>query len=276
MMGCFRLILFIVINVSLLSCNSNSVSKIMKSNDVEYKLRMAEQFYANKKYSKAQLLFEELFQVFRSDPRFEDLYYKYAYCAFHMKDYMNAENLFKGFLEVFPKSANASEADFMHAFCFYKQSPKVELEQTNTQKTIGFMQSHINNFPESARLVEAQTIIQKCYEKLEQKEFKSSELYYNIGSYKAAAISFSNLLNHYPDSKRGDEYKLMIIKSYFQYALMSIEVKQKERFEKVVEEYYDFLDRYPESIYIKEAQKYFHLSQNNLKIKTNEPIDKKS
>ncbi len=30
--------------------------------------------------------------------------------------------------------------DYMRAFTFYKQSPKVDLDQTNTTKTIGFMQ----------------------------------------------------------------------------------------------------------------------------------------
>ncbi len=31
------------------------------------------------------------------------IYYKFAYCAYYLKDYANAENLFKGFVEVFPQ-----------------------------------------------------------------------------------------------------------------------------------------------------------------------------
>ena len=52
--------------------------------------------------------------------------------------------LFKGFLEVFPNSSKAEEIAYMHAYCFYMQSPKVELEQTNTAKAIGMMQTFIN------------------------------------------------------------------------------------------------------------------------------------
>ncbi len=274
----FRIKLLIAFSVVLIlaGCNRKTVTRILKSKDVEYKLGMAEQYYANKKYSKAQVLYEDLFPLLRNDPRFEDLYFKYANCAFFQEDYLNAENLFKGFLEAFAKSPKATEVDFMRAYSFFKQSPKVDLDQSTTQKTIGFMQAHLNNYPESPKQEEARKIIEQCYEKLELKEYKSAELYYNVGSYRAAAITFTNLLNHYPESIKADEYKLMIIKSYFQYAGMSIEEKQKERYEKVVEEYYDFVDRFPESKRLKDAEKYFKLSKNNLNTITNEQTDKKS
>jgi outer membrane protein assembly factor BamD len=266
----------IVIIGFLAACSKKSVTKIIKSKDVEYKLGMAERYYANKKYSKAQILYEDLFPLLRNDPRFEDLYYKYAYCAFYQKDYMNAENLFKGFIDTYPKSQRTAEADYMHAFCFFKQSPKIELDQTATEKTIGLMQAHMNNYPETVKMDDAKKIIQECFDKLELKEYKSAELYYNIGTYRAAAISFTNLLNNYPESKKADEYKFMIIKSYYLYAGLSIESKRKERYEKVIEEYYDFNDRFPESNLLKEAEKYFNLSKNNLKAINNEQTDKKS
>ena len=276
-MNCRTRLLFIFIALFVLAgCSRNTVTKILKSKDVEYKLGMAEQYYANKKYNKAQILYEDLFPLLRNDPRFEDLYYKYAYCAFYQEDYMNAENLFKGFIDAFPKSQRTSEADYMRAFCFFKQSPRVELDQSTTEKAIGLMQAHLNNYPESSKAEEAKKIIEECYEKLEIKDYKSAELYYNVGSYRAAAITFTTLLNRYPESKKADEYKLMIIKSYFQYAGMSVEEKQKERFEKVVEEYYDFVDRFPESKFLKDAEKYFNLSKNNIKSITNEQTDKKS
>jgi outer membrane protein assembly factor BamD len=271
-----RFLIVVLVFGALTGCNKKTITTILKSKDVEYKLGMAEQYYANKKYSKAQILYEDLFPLLRNDPRFEDLYYKYAYCGFYQKDYLSAENLFKGFLEVFPKSQRAAEVDYMKAFCYYKQSPRVELDQTPTQKAIGSMQAHLNNYPESPKAAEARKIIDECFAKLELKEQKSAELYYNVGSYRAAAITFTTLLNNYPESKRADEYKLMIIKSYYEYAGMSVEEKQKERFTKVIEEYYDFVDRFPESELLKEAEKYFNLSSNNIKANKNEQTDTKS
>ncbi len=270
-----RIGLWFALIIIMAGCSKNSVTKIQKSKDVEYKLRMAEKFYAGKKYSKAQILFEELYPLLKNDPRFEDLFYKYAHCAYYLRSYMDAENLFKGYLDAFPKSPRAAEVDFMRALCFYKQSPKIELDQSNTQKTIGYMQAFINTYPESGKVQEAKDMIDQCFEKLELKEFKSAELYYNVGSFRAAAITFTNLLNHYPESKRADEYKLMVIKSYYEYALMSIETKQQERYGQVISEYYDFVDRFPESKFLKEAEKYFNLTQNNLKVLQNEQTVKK-
>jgi len=263
----YSLVFFLAV-ATLFGCSR--FSRVQKSTDVDYKLRMAEQYYAKKKYNHAQILFEELFPIVKGTPQFEDLYYKYAYCAYYQRDYMNAENLFKGFVEVFPNSPRAEEMEYMRAFTYYKQSPKVELDQTNTQKTIGLMQTFINTHPGSARIKEASEIIDKCRQKLEGKEYRSAELYYNLGQYKAAAIAFTTLMNNFPDSDKSDEYKLRIIKSYYQYALMSIEEKKNERFEQVISECNDFMDRFPESKLKNEAEKYLTQSQNNLKSLQNE------
>jgi outer membrane protein assembly factor BamD len=80
------------------------------------------------------------------------------------------------------------------------------------------------------------------------------------------------LLNGYPESGKADEYKLMVIKSYFRFAELSIEEKKTERFEKVINECEDFVDRFPESKLRKEAEDYLNLSQTNIKNLRNEQI----
>jgi outer membrane protein assembly factor BamD len=269
-MKSLRLLLFIsFVSVLGISCTSK-FGKILKSNDYEYKLKMANQYFDKKKYKYAEQLYIELFPVLKGTDKFEELYYKYAYCALYQKNYEDAENLFKGFLEVFPNSPKAEEVAYMHAYTFYLQSPKVELEQVNTSKAIGMMQTFINTHPGSSRIAEATEIIDKSREKLEDKEYKNAILYYNLQHYRAAGISFTNLLNDYPESKRGDEYKLMVVKAFYQFAKLIVTEKQKERFEKVLSEYNDFVDRYPESKLLKEAESYNNLSVNHIKQIQNE------
>lgn len=135
----------------------------------------------------------------------------------------------------------------MRAYCFYQQSPKPLLDQTNTLKTIGMMQTFINTHPGSLRNKEAAEIIAICREKLETKDYKSAQLYYDLGQFRAAGVTFATLLNSYPESVKGDEYKLMIIKSYYRYAELSVEEKKEERFTQVVNECNEFTDRFPES-----------------------------
>jgi outer membrane protein assembly factor BamD len=257
------------------SCASK-IGKVLKSKDNEYKLKMAEQYYAQKKYNLAQQVFEDIMPFFRGSERYEDIFYKYAYCAYYEKDYMNAESLFKTYLDNFPNSSRAEEIDYMHCYSYYKQSPKVDLDQTATSKTISLMQAFINTHPESARIKDATQIIDVCRNKLELKEFRNAQLYFNLAYYKAAAVAFAGLIDDYPDSDKSDEYKLASIKSYFKYAEMSVAEKQEERYGKVITECADFNDRFHSSKLSAEVNNYKTLSENNIKNLKNEQIKETS
>ena len=263
------LVLLLIPFLVLTGCSSQ-FTKVLKSTNYEYKLKKADEYFVNKKYRYAEQLYEELFPVFKGSDKFEDLYYKYAYCSYYQKNYTNAENLFKGFLGVFPNSSRAEEIAYMHALTFYKQSPNVQLDQTNTNKAIGMMQGFINQYPNSARVADANKIIAKCRAKLEEKDYLAAKLYFNLQMYQAAGIAFTNLINSYPESPKGDTYMLMAVKSFFEFAKLSILDKQEERYAKVTAEYFDFADRYPESKLLKEAEVYKNLSQNNIKQIQNE------
>jgi outer membrane protein assembly factor BamD len=260
----------IILTLITILTSCSKFGKVLKSKDFEYKLKMANTYYDKKEYRKSLVLFEELFPVFKGTPQHEDLFYKYAYANYLTRDYMTAESLFKGYLEIFAASPRAEEVEYMQSYCYYKQSPKAELEQSNTIKAIGMMQIFINTHPESSRKKEAEDIISKLQSKLEHKEYLSAALYFNLSQYRAAALSYTTLLNNYPDSPKGDEYKLMAIRAYYKYASMSIAEKQTERYQKVITEVEDFQDRFPESKFMKEAERYLTLSNNNLKSLTNE------
>lgn len=262
----------ILLAVVFLSSCGKGINKILKSPDPEYKLRMAEKYYVQKKYGKAQVLYEDVMPYYKTRPEFQDIYYKYAYCAYNQLDYLNAENLFKTFLEIFPNSPKAEEMDYMRAYSYYKQSPKPELDQTNTIKAMGMMQVFINTHPGSARNKEAEDLIAICRTKLETKDLKSATLYYNMGQFRAAGVAFTSLLNAYPESAKADEYKLMIIKSFYRFAEMSIEEKKVERYTQVITECEEFADRFPESKLRKEADEFLNLSKSNIKNLSNEQV----
>ncbi|RFM26046.1 outer membrane protein assembly factor BamD [Deminuibacter soli] len=255
--------------VTLTSCASK-FSKVLKSKDNEYKYKMAENYYAQKKYAYAQQLFDELFPYVKGTSRYEDLFYKNAYSYYYQKDYLNAENIFKTYTENFPGSARAEECEYMRAYCFYKQSPKLELDQTNTSKAMSLMQAFINQHPQSAKTKEATELLELCRSKLEEKEYVSATLYYDLGYYRAAAIALSTLMEDYPESDKSDDYKMLVIRSYYKYAGMSFSDKQQERYEKVISEAGDFAERFPQSKYLKEVNDYKTLSINSIKNIKNE------
>ena len=246
------------------SC-ATKFGKIVKSKDKEYKLKMAEQYYATKHYDKAQQLYTDLMPLFKGDPRFEDIYYKYAYTSYYLRDYENAENLFKTYTENFPNNPKVEECEYMRCMCYYKQSPKVDLDQTNTTRTIALLQAFINTHPDSKRVSDATEIIDQCRKKLELKEYKNAQLYYDLGFYQSAGVAFSVLIDDFPDSDQGDQYALSSIKSYFKYAQLSVVDKQEQRFDKVISDVTDFQQRFPESKLLAEANDYKTQSENYLK-----------
>ncbi|WP_409965853.1 outer membrane protein assembly factor BamD [Mycovorax composti] len=267
-----RFLLAFLFICGLVSCKPG-MNKILKSKDAAYKLKMAEAFYEQKKWGKAMTIYEDVLPYYKTTPQFQDIYYKYAYTAYNQKDYTNAENLFKTFLESFPNSPRSEEMEYMRAYTFYKQSPKAELDQTNTYKAISYFQTFINTHPQSVRVNEAMRLVDELRKKLEVKEYKSAMLYYNLGEFRAAGVSFSTLLDNYPESNSADQYKFMAIKSFYRFAELSIASKKAERFREVIEHANNFIERFPESKYRKEVEDYITSSNSEIqKFSNNEQV----
>lgn len=266
-------LVFLVSLVILTSCGS--ISKVLKSNDIEFKYKKAVEYFGKKKYSYVIQIFDErFFPQLKGSKEFEEAFYMLAYSHFYEKDYFNAENLFRQYAETFSSNPRSTEMAYMRSYTYYKQSPKVDLEQTNTLKTIGMMNQFISQHPTSDKVKEALEIIEICQGKLEAKDFKAAELYYHMGQFKAAYVAFNAMLNTFPETNKGDEYKFMAIKAYYQYAQLSVEDRKAERFEQIVNDCNDFIDRYPESKLIKEIERYSANSTSNLKNIKNEQTKK--
>lgn len=245
------------------SCDN--YNKLLKSNDIEKKLEMAKHYYNKGNYFKAIPLFEELISVYRGTEQLEDIYYYYCYCFYGQENYQVAAANFKNFATFYPLSKYAEECNFMQAKCFYMDSPSSRLDQTNTYKAIDAFQLFINTHPASDRIEEANNYIDKLRRKLEIKEYESAQLYLDIGNYKAAAVSFENVLKSFPESPEAENISFLIIKSYYLLAKNSIPSKQEERYLSTIEAYNNFVSQFPESTYQKEAEGLYQSSTEALK-----------
>jgi outer membrane protein assembly factor BamD len=88
-----RIIIAFCVVFALSSCSSK-FQKILKNKDTDFKVKMAEQYFKEKKYSNAQQLFESVMPFIKGTPRYEELYLKFANSYYEDKDFQNAENLF--------------------------------------------------------------------------------------------------------------------------------------------------------------------------------------
>lgn len=234
------------------SCSPHE--KILKSSDVNYKLTKANEYYDQKKWSKANDIYERLMPVFRGSKNYEELYYRYCYTFYNLKDYLSASYQFKNFMDLFPRSPRAEEAEFMYATSLYKMSPRYTMDQANTRKSIEVLQTYINSHPNSKNLTLANSYIEIARAKLEKKQKEAAILYFEMQEYKAASVAFKSLIQSFPESTESEFYQYMVIQSFYKYANLSNKTKQEERYAEVVAAYSDLKEYYPSSTYLKEAE----------------------
>lgn len=252
----FKKSVFVVVliaSVFLFSCSKHQ--RLIKSTDNELKYQKAIEYYEKGDYYKAIQIIEQIIPVYRGTTKAEKLYFYYAYAYFHEHDYVMASYYFQRFTSSFPFSESTEEATYMSAYCKYLESPRYSLDQTTTKEAIDEFQSFINKYPYGEKATEATEKIDELRQRLMDKAYSVANLYYHMEDYRAAIVSYENVLKEFPDTQYQEEILYRIIKSYYNYATNSVNTKKRERFESALKAYYDFLSLYPESEKMDEVMK---------------------
>jgi outer membrane protein assembly factor BamD len=241
----------------ILSTSCTKFQKIRKSPDWETKYNAALKYYEEKDYYRTNILLEEILPIIRGTEEAELANYIYAYSYYYQDQFILSAHYFETFSKVYSRSEYAMEAEYMNAYSLYMQSPDAELDQTSTYEAISAMQMVINKYPYSDFAKQANDIIDELQVKLETKAYLNAKLYYTINRYKAALVAFDNFSKDYPDSDYRDEIAYYAVDAAYQYAMISIRDRQKERFETAIENYEYLIDRFPDSEYVEEAEKIY-------------------
>ncbi|HON17820.1 MAG TPA: outer membrane protein assembly factor BamD [Salinivirgaceae bacterium] len=248
-------ILVAVSTIIFISCSD--FQKALKSKDYTWKYEMAKKYYEKEDWFRAEALLSDLLPIFRGTEMAKGMMYMYAYCQYNLGELLVAVHYFKTFSRTWPNDSLAEEADFMVAKCLFEESPRYNLDQSNTIKAIEALDYFVNRYPTSDKLEEALGMKKNLQRRLEKKSFYDSRLYYQLGNYKAAVISFKNTLKDYPESDLREEVLYLILRSSYLLAKNSIDEIKMERFQDTINEYYAFIDEYPNSKYAKEAEKIY-------------------
>ena len=247
-------LLFLLL-LTFISCSN--YNKVLKSNDYKLKKQTAIELYNKKDYQRAYPLFEELVAVTRGTANAEDMYFYYCYCNYYLDDLISAGYHFQQFAKTYPSSPKAEEASYMNAYCYYLGSPDFTLDQTNSIKAIQEMQLFINQYPNSTRIQECNDLIDKLRDKLEKKAFESAMLYYQMMDYKAASMSFKNMLADYPNSQFKEEAMFTVVKANYLLAENSVENKKMERYKSTLDDYNAFINKFAAGKYADQAKEVY-------------------
>lgn len=262
-------ILYLFVSVLFLA-SCSEYNKILKSTDYDMKYEYAKKYFEQKKYARAYTLLGELVTIYKGTDKAEESLYLLARSHYMAKDYSTSGQYFTTYYTNYPKGQFAELSRFYAGYGYYLDSPEPELDQSGTYKAIDEMQMFLEYFPRSEKAKEAQDIIFALQEKLVEKEWLNAQLYYNLGNYMgnnydAAVITAQNALKDYPYTKRKEDLSMLILKSKYQEAIQSVEEKKIERFRDVIDEYYSFINDFPDGANAKDAKKIFNVASKYVK-----------
>jgi len=246
---------------------ANEFNQVYKSTDSKYKYEYAKEAFANGKYTRAVTLLNDLVSYNKGTDNAEESLYMLAMAQFNSKDYESAAMTFDKYFSSYRKGKYAEKACFYKGQSLYMSTPEPRLDQTETLSAIRAFQDYLDIYPDAKMKDQAQSTLFELQDKLVKKELYSARLYYNLGTYfgncspgennyDACIITAQNVLKDYPYTSMREEFALLIMKSKFERASMSVEAKKLERFQDAEDECYGFINEFPDSKDVATAQKY--------------------
>ncbi|WP_374330269.1 outer membrane protein assembly factor BamD [Soonwooa sp.] len=228
-----KLIIVALASSLIISCN-REMDRALKSADKDFILKTANEKFANKKWSDAIALYERVSNLVAGTDEFQNVGYNTAYANYYDKNYKLAGHQFKNFAVSFPQDPRREEASYMSAICYYQGSNDYNLDQTNTQSAITELQDFLNNYPDSERSKNIQTMLDELGYKLEFKAYENARQYYKMGEYLSADIAFDNVLEDFPATKLKPKILDFKMKSKYELAMFSMPEKKKDRLDNAI------------------------------------------
>lgn len=258
----FRTLLKVHIWIALviLVASCSKFRRIQKSEDWRVRYEAGLNYYEKKDYYRASILFEDILPIVRGLPEGEKVEFYLAYCQFYEKTYLLASNQFKTFYETYGRSPLAEEAHFMYAYSLFTSAPASNLDQSEGIEAMDAMQVFLNKYPDSKFRDQASEVITVSHAKLEEKGFHNAKQYLTLRSYQAANLAFDNFRKNFPDSKYLEEVAYLKVMAQYKFAENSFPNLQPKRFRTVIELYQELVDSYPDSRFIKDAEKMYSVS----------------
>lgn len=245
-------------------------NKVLKCTDYEYKYEAAKSYFAQGQNTKAATLLEDLITILKGTSSGEESLYMLSMAYYNQGDYVTAAQYLNTYYTTYPRGKYTEQARFNAGRALYLDTPEPRLDQSSTVKAIQELQMFMEYFPRSERKAEAQNMIFELQDKLVEKDFLSAKLYYDLGDYTgnssysstgnnylAAIITAQNILKDYPYTKLREDISMLILRARYDMAKASVDEKKEERMRDTIDEYYAFINEFPESKYLAEAEKMF-------------------
>lgn len=244
-------------------------NKILKASDYNTKYSLAKTYFLEGRYTSCSSILEECVAYQRGTAQAEESMYLLATCYYNLNDYLAASQYYMACYRAFPNSTFSENCLYWSGRSLFLDTPDPRLDATSTTNAIDQLQHFVETYPLSKFRPEAEEMIYTMYDRLVEKEVGTAELYYNMGNYmgnnyRSSIIVAENALRDYPYTKYREKLAMIILRSKFQMAQESVLEKRDDRYRDAIDEYYAFKNEFPESSYMKEADRILRVSTRNL------------
>lgn len=255
-----KLLLILTSLIFLASCGE--YNKVLKSQDPEVKYAYAKKYFDEGKYGKTISLLEDIQTVYTISSREQEILFLLAQAYFYDQDYESAYVRYNRYNSKYPRGNYAELAMYNAALSLYNEDPDVRLDQSSTMRSMEAFQNYIENFPKGDKVKDAELKMLELQNKLAEKELRAAQLYYNLGyymgnNYEACVVTSREALKRYNYAPYGEEFQILIVRSKFDEAEMSTFEKQPIRYRGVMDEYFNYVNMFPEGKYMKEATRLY-------------------
>lgn len=265
-----QFLLLMVASLALSSCNE--YQKVLKNEDVKAKYDLAQKYYEEKDFKRANRLFEQIAPKYAGKPQGERVMFFLADTYFQREDFNMAGYQFERFLKQYPKSDKVPEAAFYTAKSYYALSPNYSLDQADTDKALTKLQTFINTYGESKFFEEANLMAKELTTKKEQKAFEIAKQYTKLGEFydlqysKSAVAAFDNFISDHPGSIFREEALFKKFEASTNLAFNSFEYIKKERLENAKVARAALFKNFPETQFAEKADKLLEKINKELRV----------
>jgi outer membrane protein assembly factor BamD len=184
----------------LMSCAASHRVKVKHLYDCSGKMQQALEKFNKKKYSATQFILTEVLEKCPGHSSNDTALYYLGKSWLAMKKPDEAKLEFERLVQSFSGSAFYDECRYLSAYSGYLASSPWYLDQASTKDAREKLKEFLETAPTGPLADSARVYIDKCTQKLAEKEFQIARFYEKIHRFESAIIYYRSIMDEFPQS----------------------------------------------------------------------------
>jgi len=237
----------IVMAIIIPGCAKNDALIRQGSSAGDELFNKGKEFYEAEEWKKAIKTLNEFTLSYPFHENIAEGSFLLAESYFNREDYQLAAGEYRRLIRRFSESEYAEKAELMLAESFLATAPHIALEQNDVERALDLFRDFITYRPKSKYIDQARDGIQRCRERLAEKEYRTIELYYKLDKPESVILYVDLLAEEYDGTSWVPSALLLKGKALYH---------QLEQEDRAARTFKAIIDNYPQTKPASEATEY--------------------